>query len=576
MNTTSRHRRVLAVLAGAATASALALAACIQGPWDYYPEDPPVFRGLYVYGYVISGRPVQNLCFERILDVKEEATQAFAFYDSAVVTVTGSFGGSVRSQTLTAVVDTPDCFKGDPALLVERGSAYDLSARIQWDSAGKRVTTLATATAKVPASFSIHRTAAAPSFAKTGGIPSNIFTLEFLAALPPNVREIMAREYGDTLTKIQKDTAALRKYITANGPAMQKRLIGLLEKDKFTYTEGDTLFYLNGALNTLSHYFSSDRSADVNSVLITQRFERNSERPETRFDSPVGIKPDSGQYYFPGDIRRLLIYPDAKGDKGAGGLRDYNLLDSLGVVNVFFHTLRNRLYFYGFEQAYYAYLSTVTETQGGGGGDADPRIKPKYNVTGAAGIFAGAIPDSFDVFIKVDSLTKAYSLPAVHGRFCHKDGWFDSKDCREYYRPYCSERNWQPADCLQDALEACMLADLKGDTALKARCTPMADSARKDTAMVRRAENRFCVQNDFPAGAEVCAAPKAQCLETRGVNDCKRNLWDYCLDNAWRPEQCGPGLAGYCNDKPRLSETLCRNADAWCAEPGNAGSPLCR
>ena len=104
----------------------------------------------------------------------------------------------------------------------------------------------------------------------------------------------------------------------------------------------------------------------------------------------------------------------------------------------------------------------------------------------------------------------------------------------------------------------------------------MADSARKDTAMVRRAQERFCEESDFPAGAEICAVQKKQCQETSGANTCKQALWDFCLDHAWRPDECRPGLASYCHDKPRLSEALCRQSDAWCALPENAGAAVCK
>jgi hypothetical protein len=70
MNSTSdishRTARLLAALA-----ALLALGACIQGPWDYYPKNPPPYRGVFVTGYAIAGRPLTNVCFERVLDLSE-------------------------------------------------------------------------------------------------------------------------------------------------------------------------------------------------------------------------------------------------------------------------------------------------------------------------------------------------------------------------------------------------------------------------------------------------------------------------------------------------------------------------
>jgi hypothetical protein len=560
MNTTSRLKR------GAAVATALvALGACIQGPWDYYPNNPAPFYGVYLTGYAISGRPLDNICFERVQDLAEGTTNAFAFFDSADVKVTGQFNGSVQTLTLTPLANSPTCFQGSATSLLERGQAYAMDARLVWDSAGQRVTSRITGMANIPDSFSIHRTGAAPSLAKTGGIPENVFTLEFFAQLPPNVQEVMFKEYGDTLSKLQSDTAALAKYFRANGTKVQARLVGLLEKDQFTFKEGDTLFYLNGALNTLSHYYASDRSPDVKVVLITQRFDPNSERPQTRFDSFLGLKPDSSQYYFPGDIRRLIAYPNVDGDKG------WNLLDSIGIVNTWYHTRRNRLYFYAFEKPYLDYLNTTT---GGAGNDVDSRVKTFTNLKGGQGVFAGAIPDSFDIYIKTDSLTKSYSLPAVHGAFCREEGWFSNKDCREFYPKYCKSNAWGAADCQEDAIESCLEADLNKDAELKAICSPIAEVAANNPKLVEQANRRFCIENNFPLTNPACAELKVNCQETKGENTCKQTLWVYCVDNLWKPEPCNLGLVSYCKDRPRLTEVLCKHADDYCR--ANPGATLCK
>jgi hypothetical protein len=549
---------------------ALGLAACLQGPWDYYPDNPPPFRGVFATAYVLAGKPLTQICFERVLDLGEEHTQAFAWYDSAEVSVSGPFSGQSRAVALSAIADTPNCFRGDTALRAERGGVYALEARFTWDSAGTRVHSLVKGEAHVPDSFSIHRTAAAPSFAKTGGLPENIFDLGFVAQLPPAVRDTILAEYGDSLGRFRSDTAGLGGYLQRRGKDIQKRLGELLKRDQFVYHEGDTLFYLNGPLlNTASHYFSSDRSPDVGCVLITQRFDPKGGRPETAFDSPLGFQPDSDEFYFPGDIRRLLLYPNAVGGNG------WNLLDSIGVVNVWLHTLGNRFYFYGFEKAYYDYHTTATQTQGGGGGEGgDPRVKPKYNVTGGQGIFVGGVPDSFDLYIKADSLTKVYPLPATRAFTCNKEGWSSSRDCREYYPDYCREQAWQPGICGADAVRRCAYPAADRDSALGALCDSVADPARVPAPLARLGETQYCIENAFPSGS-VCDAPRADCLETKGWTLCKEGYWNHCLDRQWRPEEtCLPALASYCHDKPRLSETLCRHADAWCA--AHADSPLCK
>lgn len=563
MSTTSRRAAGFALV--------LALGACIQGPWDYYPDPPPQFFGVFATGYVLSGRPLENICFERALEIEEEHTQAFPWYDSADVQVSGGFSGTSRALKLVPHPDSANCFRGDSSLLAERGGDYALSAVFAWDSAGTRVVTRLSATAHVPDSFSVHKTAAAPRFAISGGVPGNILDIDtaFILKLPPMVRYTLNVEYGDSLLRLQGDTAKLNDYVRRNGKAFLNRLKELLLDDYEQYSEGDTLYYLNSGLNTLPHYFSSDRSPDVGAVLITQRFDPEGARPETRFDRPLGLEPDSGEYYFPGNLRRLIIYPDAKGAKG------WNLLDSMGVVNTWFHTRLNRLYFYGFEKAYYSYNSTAT------GENDDPRVKPKYNVTGAAGIFVGAIPDSFDVNIRVDTLAgqgpetraKAYDLPAVHAFACRKDGWSSSRDCREYYPVYCKAHSWLPPECAIDAIRICLDTAAARDTALGTLCDSIAAPARADSAAAAIGALMHCIEKGFPEGP-ACAPARKECLETKGVNICKQGHWSYCLDHLWKPiETCGPALASYCHDKPRLSETLCRHADEWCA--AHADSPLC-
>jgi hypothetical protein len=560
----------------AAMAVLLALGACIQGPWDYYPSNPPSFRGIFVSGYVIAVRPIRQVCFERMLGLQEEATEAFPFYDSADVRIGGSFGLKSKELVLTPLPDTPNCFVGDSAELADRNADFSLTARFVWDSAGRKTVSVITGTAHVPEYFKIHTDAAAPSIAKKGGIPPGLFRRDttqsmaqqidainaFVLNLPPEVLSAIPAAYVDTLTKLANDTAAAAQYLAKNGKALQGMLFAILQATQYTYDKGDTVTYLNGDFNTLSHYFSADRSPDVKAVLITQRFDSASGRPETSFDNPLGGKrPDSGNYYFPGNHRRLLLYPDAKGPKG------WKLLDSMGIVNVWFHTGLNRFFFYGVEQAYYDFHATNTQVQGGGGpSDGDPRIKPKYNVKGGAGFFTGAAVDSFDVNVVTDKYTYVYPLPRIHALSCDSNGWYHNRDCRDYYRPYCAGLGWKDAACGGDAVRACLEADLKGDAALKAGCDSAASAQTGRVA--EDAVREFCVENDYPASQPLCAPIKEKCGRA-GANECKWALWGFCKDNNWRQDahpQCGPALAWYCKDLDRPSEIMCSRADDFCRD----------
>lgn len=547
---------------GLAALAAALMGACIQGPWDYYPENPPVFRGLWLSGYAMAGKPLVHVCIERLLDISEERTDAFSFYDSAEVTVTGRFGEATRTVALARRADEVNCFAGDLADTVRAGNDYRLEARVVWDSAGTVVTSRLSATAQVPDSFKIRNEAVAPSYAFTGeALGGNIFSLEFFQSLPQSVQEILFAEYIDDFNEVAGDTAAQAEWIRRNGRKFQERLKGLLLREYDPYSRGDTLYYMSSVLNTASHFFSSERSPDVGGVLITHRFDSTAERPESDFDSFFGIEPDSSEYYYAGSERRLGLYPDLKGPGG------YNLLDSIGFVNTWFHTGLNRIYFYGMEDAYLDYVETAVQ------GEGDPRIRARYNVTGGAGFFVGGVPDSFDVVIRLDSVTQGFSMPEVRAYECTEDGWFTENGCAEYYRPWCQGKAWEPRTCALDAVRANLEGLLRNDTAL-VRATDSA-AAAADTAADRSAKQggtlRFCVEQDFPSPGGTCDEARSDCGRP-GLNDCKAAWWEFCKDAKWSFDRgCGPALAWYCRDNPRKSEVLCREADRFClANPGEA------
>lgn len=550
---------------GLAALAAALLGACIQGPWDYYPENPPVFRGLWLSGYAMAGQPLTQVCIEKLLDLSEERTDAFSFYDSAAITVTGRFGGATRTVALSRRADEVNCFAGDPADTVSAGSDYLLEARVVWDSAGKPVTSRLSATAQVPDSFSIRKSAVAPSFALTGqAFGGNIFTPRFFLSLPPDVQRILADEYLDEYTALAGDTAAQAAFIRKNGQKIRDRIQALLLSKFEVYDQYDTVYYMGGVLNTASHYFTSDYSGDVGGVLITHRFDSTAERAETAFDRLFGIEPDSSEFYFRGSVRRLGLYPAVTGPAG------YNLLDSIGFVNVWFHTGLNRIYFYGMEDAYVDYVETAVN------GEGDPRIRARYNVTGGAGFFVGGVPDSFDVFIRLDSLTRGYSMPEVRAYECTEDGWFVESGCAEYYRPWCQGKRWEPRTCGLDAVRANLEGRLLGDTALVNATESALDSveAAQDTAALAGGTLRFCVEREFPDLGGTCDAARSDCGRP-GVNACKEAWWDFCKDMKWSlGKGCGPALAWYCRDNPRRSEVLCREADRFCRE--NPGEAACR
>ena len=495
MNTTSKI--------GAIWAGLLLVTGCIlPGPWDYSPRDKPAFRGILASVYAVADRPVANACFERLLTLDEGYTAAFSFYDSATVGIEGRF--STGGQTLVLQRDsiTPNCFTGNASVHFLRGETYNLTARFVWDSAGTRVVSMLRATARIPTSFRVSDTAAAPRVAKQG--------LAFFQTVDTNSE----------------------KYQT----------------DLIHYLRGDTLFYIGGnsRLNNLSHYFHSERSDDVNGVLVTQRYDTTilGGRPVTSFDLLFGIKPDSGQFYYPGDHRRLILDPSTISQSG------YNVLDSIGVVNAWLWAGPNRLYFYGVEKAYTDYNFSNVNDPGGGPVDQNPKITPLTNVSGGRGFFAGMIVDSFDLFIKTDSMTKVYSYPATRAHVCRNDGWFESRDCAGWYREYCHDNGEVPSDCQLDVVYTC----LENTTPTSGSCGILAD----DSSMYLEATRRYCIDHDYPINVPDCAAVKHECETGSPGNGCQLILWKKCDLDYWKPAVCTEGRKSYCSVYGDTQRELCR------------------
>jgi hypothetical protein len=132
-----------------------------QGPWNYYPEDPENYKGIWITAYIVSGRPVKNVCFEKMHSLSEVYLRGFAFYDSASIEITGSFNGKDTSIILkpdTAYfAHNPNCFIGDENLMADAGKNYEMDVFVTWDSTGKKTTSKFSAKTHIPKKFKIKR-----------------------------------------------------------------------------------------------------------------------------------------------------------------------------------------------------------------------------------------------------------------------------------------------------------------------------------------------------------------------------------------------------------------------------------
>lgn len=532
---------------GAMLVVGMALSGCLPGPWDFRPESRPVFRGVSASVYAVADRPVENACFERLLELDESSTDAFPFYDADSVTITGNFSDGAGSRRLTPDANTPNCFAGPPGSRFVRGESYALRARFTWDSAGATVTSVLEATASVPARFQIADTAYAPSLAAAGVALDNVTDSATFMKLPAGPRAKFLERYGDTLLALQGDPSGLASWELANGARLRKDLIDWLQSDLIAYHRGDSLYYLSSVDNfsNLSHFFKSRRDASVKGVLITHRFDTTGSRPATSFDSLFGIAPDTASFYYPGDHRRLIFYGDFRNPDGR------SVFDSLGFVNAWFWSGRNRLYFYGTEKIYADFQSSRDEQSG------NSKIRLPTNVTGGRGFFAGMVVDSFDVNIRLDEATQAIPYTVSRAAACRDKGWFGNRDCVGYYPQYCAANGWVDPDCRVNAIQLCADSTFRGGHA--AACAAADSAAASDGLLAIEALTRYCIDRDYPSSFPGCDGVRAECENTASGNGCQLILWTHCELNYWKGPECAEGLKSYCRAKRDVARTMCRD-----------------
>jgi hypothetical protein len=548
----SAARSVLATKAKAGaligvSLGALLVGACLPGPWSYYPSHDPVFRGISVSGYAVADRPVEHFCFEKVLTLEEAASDAFPFYDSAAVGITGTFSNGGQTLVLTPDINTPNCFKGSAAARFVRSESYALNARFVWDSAGVPTVTVLTATAQIPTNFQIADTAYAPGLTSTGVAMDNITDPDVFNNLPPDARAFFVERYGDTLTALDGDSAGLAAWKAANEVAMKQNLTLFLLSNDRTYRRGDSVYYLNATNNfsNLSHFFKARRDNLVKGILISHRYDTTASRPESSFDSLFGISPDSAAFYTPGDHRRLIFYGDYRNPDGR------HVFDSMGVVNVWYWSGINRLYFYGTEKIYSDFQVALAEQSG------NSKIGLPTNITGGRGFFAGMIVDSFDLHLKLDSETQSFPYALTRAAACRDKGWHKTRDCIGYYPQYCQLNNWEPDDCMLDAIYRGM-DPVDSLTLTPTQRTQARAWAGFDPALKREAERRYCTDKNYPTDVPACAAVKAECENSQSGNGCQILLWTRCQLAYWRLPACTEGKESYCRARSDVALVMCR------------------
>ena len=533
---------------GGALLGALALSSCLPGPWDYSPSNAPAFRGITVSAYAVADRPVTDVCFERQLSLTEASTDAKAFYDADTVTITGIFSTGAQTLLLTAKDLPPNCFTGPATAKFVRGNSYTLNARFRWDSAGTSVVSALTAIAKVPLNFTVKDTAHAVALIRFGVALPTITDPAVFNTLPHTTRQLFLAKYGDTLTAMNGDSVALAAWLAVKGPVFYQDVQIWLATDITSYGRGDSVYYLAAKFNfsEMSHYFSAQRTPDVKGVLITRRFDTTESRPESSFDTIGGIVPTLSQFYQEGNMNRLIFYSDF----ATGSSR--TIFDSMGVVNVWFWSGRNRVYFYGAEGIYADYQDAIQEASG------NSKTRLPTNVTGGRGFFAGMVVDSFDVYLKLDGQTQAFPYAKSRVAACREKGWYNTRDCIGYYREFCRDTLWSVPTCKREAAYT-SLDPLESLTLPQAIQDSLVVWKAADTLLMKESTRRYCIDNNYPAGVAACAPVKTECETGSSGNGCQLILWNRCQVGYWKLPACTEGIKSYCNAKRTIAKTLCRD-----------------
>jgi hypothetical protein len=563
--------------------SMLLLSSCgFQGPWEYKPEKQDIYRGIWVYGHIVADRPIQDLCFEKLYSLDETWTEAFAFFDSAQVQVTGVFSG--QSQTVVTIQhpSRANCFVGDSSLLAQPGESYTLNATIWWDSAGTAAQSILSGVAYVPTNFKVVKGLTRPEALPFQQVSDSALTVDSLLSL-----------YGDTLTTLLSDTAALSDFLTDN-PDLMLLLVQLFpdqadslgfgavdsteQDDQFVYipfASGDTLRYLNQDLKLSGwpHKLVTSYSEDVGGVLISHFFDSTGGEFESLFSNFGGFAADTGDYASSGFQHRNQYYLAQSDIDGT------NIIDSLPLFNLYLKAGLNRFVVYGTDTAYGYYVQTaIVENE-------SAKVQKRYNIEGGAGFFSGFIADTIDIYITVmDSakyfpfaITRPYNCRYIAQPFADeskaKNGdwpksWTiaESAYCRELYQPHCESVGYNEVDCIGASVYQSYLQGQSWDYYYDSLSLDFGQE--QVTKFKNWGDILYCTYEGFPQNSTApCDSLQIECQQTEGENDCKTYLWIACEDVQWDYEthpQCGPALVSYVKDKNVNSSILEKQVNNYC------------
>lgn len=532
------------------------LSACdFQGPWSYYPEETEVYQGIYTFGYIVADES-PYVCFSKVYGLTESSAENFAFYDSAYVTVSGSFvdgdGNAVADSlvTMKPMESKPNCFMPGNRLWaitcdsmfgcretvppdeMRRGIAgknYTLKALFKWDSAGQKVTTEMKAVATIPTK--IHaKGVVPPSEKKDADFVENKYdrlSFEFLPFPYDVMTYKIPMEYDESVRGL---LMTLEYDNLEGGESMNTTMMNMLS----AFTEPDSMGYA---------YFST-------------------KRPEEKVASM-------------GFTTRMMF---------AG----HNTLDTMEYPGMTMPIGKSVIRFYATDQAYSDYENTVLDAI------SDPRVVPKSNVENGMGVFAGMLKDSLLMEVTTDDF-----VPFVYmGREnCFREGGmgeheaFETKWCRLNKKDVCLVDNGWSNLYLSNVHPRCVAAYVARliwyepeielwqeeiDRLAKSDDDWWGEASKREKVVKNKDEINdealltYCMEYNFENNRVAsCDALRKQCLESLEKTACKDSLWQWCSDRDWNIkeyEQCGTALVSRYYLEELESPVLKRVVDLWCEE----------
>ena len=505
----------------------LFLAACDwHGPWEYYPEENEIYRGIYTYGYIVEGE-APTVCFQKVYELDEASAEDFPFYDSAFVTVSGNFLTGKDSSVLYPKMTDGNCFEGDVKFRGVAGESYTLNAFFKWDSAGTSVKSAFRAVASIPTKFGF----------KGVQIPQ------------------MDGSYKWQDFKTEGERAG-----------------------KFSFE------FLEFPMDMSIIKFATDYDNSVEGVLLTMEYNEDSgnsgENMHTTINNMLGGMVEKDSLGYTGiamhDPLERIVDEGYETRQVVGGI---SMMDSLMMTNMSFPIGPVKLHFYATDKAYSDYRNKVLASF------EDPRVVPASNIQGGMGVFSGMK----HVYIDIEVLSDDYvSFDHIAASNCingdmNTESW-GSKACRLWQDSYCMDSVPRPSEtCYASLVKQAMMMDssrwsvfLPDTIGELDKFHAYGDGLKRYCVASDFNRNHDAVQPEFLDRKTDCSEMYEQCMVSLEKSNCKEYLWQWCSDRNWGVEypQCGSALVSRYYLENQKSTIIKDAVNRWCT--GHPEDPQCK